>query len=103
MTTKSHSELREWYLSYLGTYQRYKFQKLGIYVQSDFILQGEQIGLDGFIDNLNGAVKGRPKLRWEPRKIAIDVEQGPIIGVWFDMCYEKTAKRCISKRSRSIG
>lgn len=92
MTAKSHSELRDWYLSYLGTCQRYEFQKLGTYVQPNFILQGKQIGLDGFIDNLNSAVKGWPKLRWEPRKIAIDIEQGPMICVWFDMYYERDSK-----------
>lgn len=51
MGEKTYEEYRKWYLEYLDTCQSYEFHRLSNYVNSDFVLQGQRAGLDGFIEN----------------------------------------------------
>lgn len=92
---ETHAQIKSWYKEYLAVCQRYDFDSdaLGQYVRDDFSLQGEQIGLDGFRRNLRNALKAWPDLEWHPVKTAIDMEQGPMICVWFDMYYNQRGER----------
>ncbi|KAK4624537.1 hypothetical protein CLAFUW4_06219 [Fulvia fulva] len=87
-TQQTYDGLRAWYFEYLATIQAYNFDALGKFFNDDFVMQGQKIGRVGFQNTLKTQIQSWPQLRWMPRRIAIDMEQGPMICGWFDMSHD---------------
>jgi predicted ester cyclase len=93
METDPHARLKERYRRYLARCNDHRFQELDEFVAPDAVVNGERVGLRGYIEGLAELTEVFPDFHWEIEHLL--VEDG-----WLSAHLTDTATRRDGRRIR---